>query len=127
MLHDQNRFLIVALNVPDKEDDLFDEPGTTGQHVTLLLSINIVLCIFILICVYISINDKLKKIRCRAQRNNKPSSEKSIRKRAQFRKLTLFKSKWGKLPSRSEIELNRMHALFSDDDDYDSIFDASDI
>lgn len=77
-------FFFVALNLPDTDDDLFDEPGTTGQHVTLLLSINIVLCIFILICVFISINDKLKKIRCRAQRNDKPSSKKPITKKEHY-------------------------------------------
>ncbi|XP_078329625.1 uncharacterized protein LOC111115871 isoform X2 [Crassostrea virginica] len=94
----------------DEDDDIFDVPTAKGQHIITLLCINIGICICILVGIFIFIKDKIKKHLCI------------------FKRWKIYKpSKKNKLPSVSEIELNRMKAIssFSDDNDNDSIFDIS--
>lgn len=57
---------------------------------------------------------------CKSKKNNT-----SFRKQ-KFKKRKIFMRKKKKLPSASEIELNRMQAA-SSDNDYDFIFDASEL
>lgn len=94
---------------------MFDIPTATGQHIVILLCINVGICICTLVGIFISIKDIIKKHMCKSKM--KKTFRKPIFKRRK-------PPKQKKLPSASEIELNRVNAI-SSDNDYDSIFDAS--
>ena len=70
----------------------------------------------------ISIKEYIKKVGSKIKKKNVSTIRKKIFKR---KKINRHKPK--KLPSTSEIELNRIQSLISyeSDNDYDSIFDAS--
>lgn len=92
---------------------MFDILTATGQHIVILLCINVGICT--LVGIFISIKDIIKKHMCKSKM--KKTFRKPIFKRRK-------PPKQKKLPSASEIELNKVNAI-SSDNDYDSIFDAS--
>ena len=94
----------------------------TGQHIIILLCINIGICIFILVGVLISLKENIKKVGCKLQKKNVSSIRKKIFKRKKINRRNVRK-----LPSASEIELNRMQFAISSENDYDSIVDASEV
>lgn len=83
----------------------------TSGNVSHLLFLGFIVCIFI--GMLILIKDKFNKLKC----GTKISKNKFKRNRA------IFKPRHGKLPSRSDIDLNRMQSYMSasDDNDYDSV------
>ena len=102
---------------------MLDRPTESGQHITILLCINIGICIFILVGVLISIKDYIKKVGSKIKKKKNVST---IRKKI-FKRKKINRHKPKKLPSTSELELNRIQSLLSyeSDNDYDFIFDAS--
>lgn len=96
--------------VPD-HDELFVDDELKG--LTLIPSLNLGFSVCIFIGLLILIKDKFNKLQCRT----KISKKKFKRSRA------IFKPRHGKLPSRSEIDLNRIQSYMSasDDNDYDSV------
>lgn len=82
-----------------------------GLKVLVSLNLGFSVCIFI--GMLILIKDKFNKLKC----GTKISKKKFKRNRA------IFKPRHGKLPSRSERDLNRMQSYMStsDDNDYDYV------
>lgn len=80
---------------------------------TLIVSLNLGCSVCIFIGLLILIKDKFNKLKC----GTKISKKKFKRNRA------IFKPRHGKLPSRSEIDLNRIQSYMSasDENDYDSV------
>lgn len=73
----------------------------------------------------ISIKEYIKKVGSKLKKKKNVSS---IRKKI-FKREKITRHKPKKLPSTSEIELRRIQSLISSesDNDYDSIFDASEV
>ena len=97
----------------DEDDDIFDVPTAKGQHINTLLCINIGICIFILVGVLISLKENIKKVGCKLQKKNVSSIRKIIFKRKKINRPNVRK-----LPSASEIELNRMQFAISSENDW---------
>ena len=117
---------------PRSDEDIFDEDEAEGQCVKLSYSLHII-CVCILICEIISIIDRLR-MRYKTRKNSIEVTDKSNQRRIRkakllFRAHRFFKNKKRKctLPTKSEMEMNRLQAYSSDSDDhdYDSIFDRS--
>lgn len=115
-----NVYIIIIVDSQKKKEDhdLFEDDEWKGF--TLILSLNLGFSICIFIGLLILMKDKFNKLKC----GTKISKKKFKRNRA------IYKPRHGKLPSRSEIDLNRIQSYMSasDDNDYDSvIFDRESV
>lgn len=109
--HNVSIIIIVDSHKEKEDDDLFEDEEWKGFTIIVPLNLGFSVCIFIGLLVLIK--DKLNKLKC----GTKISKKKFRRNRA------IFKPRHGKLPSRSEIDLNRIQSYIStsDDNDYDSV------
>lgn len=110
-----NVHIIIFVDSQKKKEDHDQFVDDEWKSFTLIVPLNLGFSVCIFIGMLILIKDKFNKLKC----GTKISKKKFKRNRA------IFKQRHGKLPSRSEIDLNRMQSYMymsaSDDNDYDSV------
>lgn len=108
-----NVYIIIIVDSQKKKEDHDLLVDDEWKGFTLIVSLNLGFSVCIFIGLLILIKDKFNKLKC----GTKISKKNFKRNRA------IFKPRHGKLPSRSEIDLNRIQSYMSasDENDYDSV------